>query len=280
MNNLEHLNYWKPNWLETKGNVVTITFAAGSETFTAGGSKRYVIEEYSTSPSCGTIMVNGLIRFADTSLAYCLLKISEVDSGELLSVGVFLPKGTIVYSGDADFLCLLGRSREEVFPFTYKCTGPVNCDDMHVGPSGWSIPPQKHKQKGILEDAQIGGLSFREICPGTNADRLHLLYRQFPGSAQGYRELLACAKVMGVRTLTDLNILTMFALHTMLYFYAPVVWYAADPDPIVATQNNCPTTPGQSRVWIPEIRSKNCGRHRASLVLFFPTRETWKHTQC
>ena len=98
--------------------------------FEAGGNKRHVIHEHhaeSDSHKIGMIMVNGLIRFADDSESYCLLKISEIDSGELMSVGVFLLKGGIVFSRHPKFLSFIGKTREHAFPFRYKYTAPINC---------------------------------------------------------------------------------------------------------------------------------------------------------
>ena len=126
-------------WLETKGNEVVIEFNADSVRFTAGGSKRYVIEECSKSSteSIGMVMVNGLLRFADNSEAYCLLRISERNSGELYSVGVFLLNNGIVFTWQQDFVVSsLKKTREQVFPFRYKYTVPINCDDVHVGADG------------------------------------------------------------------------------------------------------------------------------------------------
>tara|TARA_R100000008_G_scaffold14096_1_gene6880 strand:- start:127 stop:489 length:363 start_codon:yes stop_codon:yes gene_type:complete len=116
---------------QTKGNKVTINFGGQKSTFTAGGSKRYMLGH-------GFVMVNGLIRFADGTEAHCLLEISEIDSGEHFGTGVFLPNGKVVFQDDDDFLSALGKTKDQVYPYKYKYTGKVNCDDHHIGEDGWS----------------------------------------------------------------------------------------------------------------------------------------------
>ena len=116
---------------QTKGNKVTIDFGGRKSTFTAGGRKRYMLGD-------GFVMVNGIIRFADGTEAYCLLEISEYDSGEHMGTGVFLPNGQVVFQGEDDFFSALGKTKEQVYPFKYKYTGKVQCYDHHIGEDGWS----------------------------------------------------------------------------------------------------------------------------------------------
>tara|TARA_R100000329_G_scaffold71494_1_gene62302 strand:- start:890 stop:1258 length:369 start_codon:yes stop_codon:yes gene_type:complete len=119
---------------ETKGDKVTIDFGGRMSTFTAGGRKRYMIED-------GIVMVNGLIRFADGTEAYCVLEIGEHDGGEHFGTGVFTPKGELVFQGEDNFLSALGKTKEQVFPYKYKYTVPLQMyrDDHHVGEDGWSL---------------------------------------------------------------------------------------------------------------------------------------------
>ena len=117
---------------QTKGNKVKINFGKGkAPVFTAGGRKRYMMGE-------GMVMVNGLIRFADGTEAYCLLEISEVDSGEHFGTAVFLPNGQVVFQDEDDFLSALGKTKDQVYPYKYKYTGKVHCYDHHIGDDGWS----------------------------------------------------------------------------------------------------------------------------------------------
>tara|TARA_R100000773_G_C4215320_1_gene114142 strand:+ start:890 stop:1252 length:363 start_codon:yes stop_codon:yes gene_type:complete len=117
---------------ETKGNKVTVDFGNGRTTFTAGGRKRYMLGD-------GMVMVNGLIRFADGTEAHCLLEISELDSGEHFGTGVFTPSGDFVWQGESNFLSVLAKTKEQVFPYKYKYTGDVFCNDHHIGDDGWSL---------------------------------------------------------------------------------------------------------------------------------------------
>ena len=119
---------------QTKGNKVTIDFGGRKSTFTAGGRKRYMIGD-------GIVMVNGLIRFADGTEAHCVLEIGEYDSGEHFGTGVFTPNGDLVFQGEDNFLSALGKTKEQVYPYKYKYTVPLQMfrDDHHIGADGWSL---------------------------------------------------------------------------------------------------------------------------------------------
>ena len=122
---------------QTKGNEIIIDYGkAGKHTFIAGGRKRRLIDEdYSTC----TVAVNGLVRFADGTEAYAILEIDESSSGEHWGTGIFLPDGGFSWQFDDDFVQRLGKRKEEVFPYTYKYTGPVRANDHHIGADGWSL---------------------------------------------------------------------------------------------------------------------------------------------
>lgn len=119
----------------TKGVKVTIDFGHKKATFTAGGRKRVLCEP--DSHSQGFVMVNGIVRFADGTEAYALLEIDETSSGEHHGTGIFLPYA-ITFQGDNDFLAKLGKTHEQVFPYSYKYTPQLNCYDHHVDDNGWS----------------------------------------------------------------------------------------------------------------------------------------------
>jgi len=126
---------------ETKGKKVCIDFGGNKATFTAGGRKRFLINKVWDSNSFGAVgyvMVNGRVRFADGTEAYCLLEIDESSSGEHSGTGVFLPNGRLVFQDEPSFLSSLGKTKEEVFPYRYKYTGPVHANDHHIGSDGWS----------------------------------------------------------------------------------------------------------------------------------------------
>ena len=92
---------------QTKGNKITIDFGGRKSTFTAGGRKRYMIED-------GIVMVNGLIRFADGTEAHCVLEIGEDDGGEHFGTGVFLPDGDLVWQNEDGFLSALGKTKDSI----------------------------------------------------------------------------------------------------------------------------------------------------------------------
>jgi hypothetical protein len=119
---------------QTKGNQVIIDFGGRRSTFTAGGRKRYMLND-------GIVMVNGLIRFADGTEAHCVLGIGEYDSGEHFDTGVFTEDGGFVWQDEDGFLSALGKTKEQVFPYKYKYTVPLQLlrDDHHIGEDGWSL---------------------------------------------------------------------------------------------------------------------------------------------
>ena len=115
-----------------KGNKVVVDFGGGKEaSFIAGGRKRREVGH-------GWVFVNGRIRFADGTEAYCLLEISELDSGEHFGTHVFLPNGTMTSQNEKGFLRALGKTKEQVYPYKYKYTAKINCYDHHIGEDGWS----------------------------------------------------------------------------------------------------------------------------------------------
>ena len=128
---------------ETKGNKVSIDFGGRKATFTAGGRKRFLIEKMRDSNAFGTIgyvMVNGKVRFADGTEAYCVLEIDESSSGEHSGTGVFLPNGQLVFQDEPYFLSAIGKTKEQAFPYKYKYTGAVHAlSDHHIGNDGWSL---------------------------------------------------------------------------------------------------------------------------------------------
>ena len=119
---------------QTKGNQVIIDFGGRRSTFTAGGRKRYMLND-------GVVMVNGLIRFADGTEAHCVLGIGEYDGGEHFDTGVFTEGGGFVWQDEDGFLSAIGKTKEQVFPYKYKYTVPLQMrrDDHHVGEDGWSL---------------------------------------------------------------------------------------------------------------------------------------------
>ena len=124
----------------TKGNKVIIDFGTGSKpTCPAGGQKRHLIEAaYDGATDFGTVMVNGLIRFADGTEAFALLEIDESSSGEHGGTGIFTEDG-FTWQDDPDFLKQIGKTKGQVFPYRYKYTGEVRANsDHHIGSDGWS----------------------------------------------------------------------------------------------------------------------------------------------
>ena len=119
-----------------KGNKINIGLGDKAHTFTAGGRKRLDLGE-------GMVIVNGVVRFANGQEHYAVLEIDESSSGEHWGTGIFIPSDKhacdMTWQDDDDFFQRLGLTQEEVYPYTYKYTGNVKCNDHHIGDDGWSF---------------------------------------------------------------------------------------------------------------------------------------------
>ena len=97
----------------------------------------------------------GLVRFADGTEHRALLDFCETDSNEHYGTMVLIEGDFEVSAPDApsctesasrmlvstdhpDFLALLGKRREDVYPYRYRYSGEP-CEDHHVGADGWSF---------------------------------------------------------------------------------------------------------------------------------------------
>ena len=120
---------------ETKGNKINIDFGSGGcHVFVAGGRKRALIEHP------GMVAVNGLVKLNDGTECFAILTIDETSSGEHWGTGIFIDDPAVItFQDDPDFLEKLGKTKDQVFPYSYKYTGEVRtlCDH-HVGDDGWS----------------------------------------------------------------------------------------------------------------------------------------------
>jgi len=120
------------SFLDLKGSKIKVD---GGNIFMAGGRKRLAFGD-------GGIYVNGIVRFANGQEAYAILEIDESSSGEHCGTGIFISDDVypcdMTWQGDKDFCQRLGLTKDEVFPYTYKPTGKVRCENHHVGDDGWS----------------------------------------------------------------------------------------------------------------------------------------------
>jgi len=181
---------------EIKGKKSFLFFeeSESTECFEAGGKKLFVYDD-----TFDLVIVNGIIKFADNSTAHCLLKINEQENGELIDVGVWTRVDgvcPIVFASHPKFLSFLGKKRADVFPYTYHYSVPINCDDKHIGTDGWSHSCNLHDPENRV--MRIAGLSFLDLCPGTDRDRLSFLRQEFPGTMEGYYNLYSRVKIFGV----------------------------------------------------------------------------------
>jgi hypothetical protein len=133
---------------QTKGKKIVILIGDKRVVFTAGGRKRYLMEEYdfsiSAGGSIGYVMANGIIEAADGSKHHALLEIDESSSGELCGCGIFIPTEgpgdvDIVFQDEPGFLEKIGKTSDQFFPYKYKyCDAVKVLGDHHLEASGWS----------------------------------------------------------------------------------------------------------------------------------------------
>lgn len=131
--------------LPPKGRTVEI-FTEGdkskSAVFFSGGGKRHMMEkDYDgANGPVGEVLVNGRVVFADKTAAWCVLQVDETSSGELCSMGIFLPDGGFAWTWEEAFLNKIGKSEDEVYPYKYKYDAAINAlSNHHVGGDGWSV---------------------------------------------------------------------------------------------------------------------------------------------
>jgi len=115
---------------QTKGIKYPILFEHGKETFTAGGRRRVVLSD-------GMVIVNGRVRFADGTEYYALLEIDESSSGEHYGTGIMTDTG-VWFQDEDEFLKQIGKTKDQVYPYSYKYDAALRCHDHHVGKDGWS----------------------------------------------------------------------------------------------------------------------------------------------
>tara|TARA_R100000234_G_scaffold110272_1_gene82577 strand:+ start:292 stop:747 length:456 start_codon:yes stop_codon:yes gene_type:complete len=122
---------------DTNGNKVKLNIGDGRmPTFTAGGKRRFIIEESKYTSfrwgKYGYVAVNCKIRFADGTLHNGIALIDEESSGELCGMLVFMKDVGVCRVVE------LNHKDEDIFPIKYKLNVPIHCNDIHVGDDGWS----------------------------------------------------------------------------------------------------------------------------------------------
>jgi len=105
---------------ETKG--IKLNFGDG-HTLVAGKPGHFAVEE-------GQEWHSGAVKFADGTEHNALLFVDRLSSGEHGGTIVILPDGN-AEQGEPDFLKLLGRTKEQVFPYKYKFHGGPLDGDHH-----------------------------------------------------------------------------------------------------------------------------------------------------
>lgn len=114
---------------QTKGAKVKVDFGDGKNpTFTAGGKKRFLIEE--EWGGVGMVMVNGEVKDRQGNRYYALLEIDETSSGEYYGGFYFdtTTNGVVVKK-------IMGN----LGVHEYKYHALLKCFDHHIGDDGWSL---------------------------------------------------------------------------------------------------------------------------------------------
>ena len=66
------------------------------------------------------------------------------------------------------------KKRTDVFPYTYRYSVSINCDDKHVGTDGWSHSCNLHDPENRA--MTIAGLSFLQISVPTPIEIVCFFY--------------------------------------------------------------------------------------------------------
>jgi hypothetical protein len=114
---------------QTKGHKVQINFGVKNTTFTAGGKKRVLVDEY--YPNCGAVYVNGEIKDTQGNRYYAILELDESSSGEYYG-GVYFETQP---NGKVEVKEILGN----IGVHSYKYHTHINANDHHIGEDGWSL---------------------------------------------------------------------------------------------------------------------------------------------
>ena len=117
----------------------------------------------------------------------------------------------------SEILVFPWEKRTDVFPYIYRYSVSINYDDKHVGTDGWSHSCNLHDPENRA--MTIAGLSFLDLCPGTDRDRLFFLRQEFPGAMEGYYNLQNRAKTFGVSHYLNKNKCVFTIVLFMIEFY-------------------------------------------------------------
>ena len=98
--------------------------------FTDKGKQRVEIYD-------GFVLVNADVIIADGTHYNAVLGISESDDGEHCETH-FLINGVDIESSHPNLCKVLGKTKEQIWPYIYKYRVALECDDIHVGEDGWS----------------------------------------------------------------------------------------------------------------------------------------------
>jgi len=107
-----------------KINKIQIDFGNKIATFYRNGKKRVDLGD-------GEVAVNTDFTFADGSTHSGIGIFDEFSSGEHCGTMIFTDND-LVEQGSKGFCAALGKTSEQVFPYTYKYRVPLHCDDIHV----------------------------------------------------------------------------------------------------------------------------------------------------
>ena len=126
---------------KTKGIKALIDMGDGKDrVMIAGGRKRLPFpDQMDPQHEPCVVLVNATIKMADGTTAHALIEIDEQSSGEHCGTAIFTPDGQLAWQNDGltRFLRILGKTREQVFPYTYRYHAPLNCVDIHTDDNGW-----------------------------------------------------------------------------------------------------------------------------------------------
>ena len=97
--------------------------------------KVFTFEEGGQYPATWSFRA-GKVRLADGSEHNAVLQFCDSDSGEHYGTAIWVEDG-LAWQDEDDFLPRLGKTKEEVYPYSYKYAGTME-RDHHTGADGWS----------------------------------------------------------------------------------------------------------------------------------------------
>jgi hypothetical protein len=84
------------------------------------------------------VLINADIRLNDGTILPAVLQIDEQSSGEHWGT-FFLLDDKIVSQSSKNIFTALGKTKDQIFPYSYRYYVDLKCDDIHAKKGEWSF---------------------------------------------------------------------------------------------------------------------------------------------